>query len=69
MLFKYWKVFLKAICGKVFQIVTAIKDWSDFDKRYKFKKITEAFLKKKPVRRSGVLQQIISGDQTMLTPA
>ena len=38
--------FLEAICGKVSQIVTAIEDRSDLDRRYKFENITGASLKK-----------------------
>ena len=38
--------FLETICGKVSQIVTAIEDRSDLDKRYKFENIAGASLKK-----------------------
>ena len=40
--------FLEAVCGKVSQIVTAIEDRRDLDKRYKFESLTEASLKKEP---------------------
>ena len=35
------------MCGKVSQIVAAIEDRKNLDKRYKFENITEATLKKK----------------------
>ena len=46
MLSEHRGVFLEAVCGKVSQIVTAIEDRRDPDKRYKFKYITGASLKK-----------------------
>ncbi|KAI4220681.1 MAG: hypothetical protein L6R40_008668 [Gallowayella cf. fulva] len=48
MLSEYRGAFLEAVCGKVSQIVTAIEDRSDIDKRYKFENITGASLKKEP---------------------
>lgn len=41
----YRGAFLEAVCDKVSQIVTAIEDRRDFDKRYKFENITGASLK------------------------
>ena len=46
MLSEYRGTFLEAVCGKVSQIVTAIEDRRDLDKRYKFENITGASLKK-----------------------
>lgn len=40
--------FLGAVCGKVSQIVTAIKDRRELNKRYKFESIGGASLKKEP---------------------
>lgn len=48
MLSEYRGAFLEAVCGKVSHIVTAIEDRSDLEKRYKFEKVTGAFLKKEP---------------------
>ena len=48
MLSGYRGAFLEAVCGKVSEIVTAIEDRSDLDKRYKFENITGASLKKEP---------------------
>lgn len=45
MLSEYRGAFLKAVCGKVSHIVTAIEDRSDLNKRYKFENITGASLK------------------------
>ena len=43
---EYRGTFLKAVCGKVSQIVSAIEDRGDLDKRYKFENIARASLKK-----------------------
>ena len=47
MLFEYRKVFLKTVCDKIFQIMIAIENRRELDKRYKFENINEVFLKKK----------------------
>lgn len=47
MLFEYRKVFLEIVCDKISQIMIAIEDRSDLDKRHKFENIIETFLKKK----------------------
>ena len=47
MLFEHREVFLEVVCDKVFQIMIAIENRRDFDKRSKFKYIIEVFLKKK----------------------
>lgn len=52
MLSGYRGAFLKAIYGKVSQIVTVIEDRSNLDKRYKFENITRASLKKEPLDSS-----------------
>ena len=47
MFFEHREVFLEIICDKMSQIMIAIEDRSDFDKRYKFENIVEVSLKKK----------------------
>ena len=44
-LLDYRGAFLEAMCGKVSQIVTAIEDRRDLDKRHEFENITGASLK------------------------
>lgn len=48
MLSEYRGTFFKVVCGKVSQIVIAIEDWGDLDKRYKFENIIGASLKERP---------------------
>ena len=47
MLSEHREAFLEAVCDKMSQIMTAIKDQKNFVKRYKFESIIETFLKKK----------------------
>ena len=47
MLFEYRKTFFEIVCDKVFQIMIAIENRNNFNKRYKFENIIETFLKKK----------------------
>ena len=44
------------MCGKVSQIVIAIEDRRDFDKRYKFENISGAFLKKEQSNSSRFIE-------------
>ena len=44
---KYRWIFFEIVCDKMFQIIIAIENWKNFDKRYKFENIIEIFLKKK----------------------
>ena len=50
MFFEYREIFFEIICDKIFQIMIAIENRNDFDKRYKFENIVEIFLKKKIVK-------------------
>ena len=44
--FEYRKVFLEIVCDKVFQIIIAIENRKNLNKRYKFENITKTILKK-----------------------